>query len=304
MPNKTNNMKKILPLISVVLALVLPSFAQKKSTPKKPNSVIFAVLNDGKTLEPIAKFERGKLSQTVSGGDDSALLTAFSKTYYKPKTVYNLIFAGKASGTVTVVKNDPTAECSTNLAEAITKSPNAKLKGMVMGLATDIKPSKPASGIRRMPTAAERVEIEKLVTAEFGKNKVTAKSLRSHNLTAIDIDNDKKVEFVGTYWVVTSPTERALLFFIADKVRGNKYSLGLSDFRLVKQDEVMSGDIKNLDDGVYHELLLDSLDYNNDGVAEIFTYIQSFEGASFTVYQRNEGTCEKLLETSNYHCGY
>ena len=45
-------------------------------------------------------------------------------------------------------------------------------------------------------------------------------------------------------------------------------------------------------------------DENNDGVAEIFTYSQAFEGAGFTVYQRNEGTWEQAVETSNYHCGY
>ncbi|NJM54148.1 MAG: hypothetical protein HC846_12660 [Blastocatellia bacterium] len=66
----------------------------------------------------------------------------------------------------------------------------------------------------------------------------------------------------------------------------------------------MSQDIKDLDRGVYHELLLDILDFNNDGVAEIFTYIQSFEGAGFTAYRRNEGVWEKEVETSNYHCGY
>ncbi len=288
----------------MILAFGSTILAQKSKTTKKPNSVIFAVLNDGKTLEPLAKVENGKLLQTVSGGDDGAILSAFSKTYYKPKTVYNLIFGGVVAGTATVIKNDPTAECVTNIATATVKSPRAKLKGFVMGLATDIKPTKPSSGLRRMPTPTERTEMEKLVSAEFAKNSITSKTLRSHNLTAIDVDNDKVPEFVGTYWITTSATERALLFFIADKVRAGKYSIGYSEFRIVKQDEVMSGEIKSLDEGVYHELFLDTLDYKNDGVAEIFTYSQAFEGAGFDVYQRNEGTWERVLETSNYHCGY
>jgi hypothetical protein len=296
-------MKKTITPVLLILSLVLPIFAQKTTT-KPVTKVIFAVLNDGRTLEPLAKIENGKLMQTVSGGDEGDILKAFSKTYYKPKTVYNLIFAGNVAGTATVIKNDPTAECSTNLATTTVKSTKAKLKGFVMGLATNMKPTK-TFGVRRMPTAPERVEVEKLVTAEFAKNKITAKQpLRSHNLTALDVDNDGKIEFVGTYWVPTSATERALLFFIADKVRANKLSIGFSDFRIVKQDEVMSQEIKALDEGIYHELLLDVLDYNNDGVAEIFTYSQGFEGASFTVYQRNEGTWEQEIETSNYHCGY
>lgn len=296
-------MKKTITPVLLILSLALPIFAQKTTT-KPVTKVIFAVLNDGRTLEPLAKIENGKLMQTVSGGDEGDILKAFSKTYYKPKTVYNLIFAGNIAGTATVIKNDPTAECSTNLATTTVKSTKAKLKGFVMGLATNMKPTK-TFGVRRMPTPAERAEVEKLVIAEFAKNKVTAKQpLRSHNLTALDVDNDGKIEFVGTYWVNTSATERALLFFIADHVRANKLSIGFNDFRVVKQDEVMSQDIKNLDEGVYHELLLDVLDYNNDGVAEIFTYSQAFEGAGFTVYQRNEGTWEQEIETSNYHCGY
>ena len=297
-------MKKTTTLILIILSLIVPIFAQKSKPKAKPvNKVIFAVLNDGRMLEPVAKVEKDKLLQTVSGGDDGAIIKAFNKTYYKPKTAYNLIFGGNVAGTASVIKNDPNAECAPNMATVSIKSTKAKLKGFVMGLATNIKPSKPF-GLRRMPTFAERAEIEKLVTAEFTKNKVTVNKLEYHNLTALDIDNDKTPEFVGTYWVATSPTERALLFFIADKVRGNKLSIGFNDFRIVKQDEVMSGDIKNLDEGIYHELLLDVLDFNDDGVAEIFTYTQSFEGAGFNAYQRNEGTWELVLEASNYHCGY
>ncbi len=298
-------MKKFVTPILLILALVLPMFAQKAKPKAKPlTKVIFAVLNDGKTLEPLAKVENGKLMQTVSGGDDSAILTAFSKTYYKPKTVYNLIFGGNLFGTVSVIKNDPKAECSSNMAEILAKPLKPALKGFVMALATNIKPSKPGSGLRRRPTADERAEMDKLAVAEFAKNKVSGKKLEYHNLTALDIDNDKTPEFVGTYWVATSATERAMLFFIADKVRDGKYSLGYSEFETVAQDGVMSGEIKDVDTGVYHELLLDVLDYNNDGVAEIFTYTQSFEGAGFNAYQRNEGTWERVLETSNYHCGY
>lgn len=296
-------MKKTIVPILLILSLVLPIFAQKKTTTKPVTKVIFAVLNDGKTLEPLAKVENGKLMQTVSGGDEDALITAFSKTYYKPKTVYNLIFGGNLVGTATVVKNDPSAECSRNMAEAITKSTKAKLKGFVMALATNITPTK-TFGLRRMPTAAERSEMDRLATAELAKNNISGKKLEYHNLTALDIDNDKTPEFVGTYWMASSPTERALLFFIADKGKSGKYSLGYSDFRTVKKEEVMSGELKDVDEGIYHEFLLDVLDFNNDGVAEIFTYTQSFEGAGFDAYQRNGEKWERVLEASNYHCGY
>ena len=39
----------------------------------------------------------------------------------------------------------------------------------------------------------------------------------------------------------TSPNERALLFFIANRDEDKNLIMGYSDFRVIKQDEVMSG---------------------------------------------------------------
>ncbi len=300
-------MKKIILITFVLVFSFSFSFAQKaKPTPrpKTPTKVVFAVLNDGKTLEPLAKVENGKLMQTVSGADDMAILTAFSTLYYKPKTAYNLIFGGKIDGMVTVIKNDPKQECSTNIATATVKSSKAKLKGFVMALATNIKPTKPSSGLRRLPTAAERTEIEALVKAEFATNGVTAKILKYHNLTAVDVDNDKSPEFIGTYWTAINAKDRALLFFIADIGKDGKYALATSKFNSVKQEEVMSGEIKSVDEGVYHELFLDYLDYNDDGEAEVFTFTEGFEGSSYFAYQKKNGAWQNILEASNYRCGY
>ena len=66
----------------------------------------------------------------------------------------------------------------------------------------------------------------------------------------------------------------------------------------------MSGEIKSVDDGVYHELLLDVLDYDGDGKSDVFTYTQSFEGAIFNVYKTSGKRWTKAFEFSNYHCGY
>jgi hypothetical protein len=176
-----------------------------------------------------------------------------------------------------------------------------------MALATDLKPATTASGTRRKPTAAEKSSIDALVRAEFAKNKVAAsatKTLSYHNLTAIDANNDKKVEMVGSYWVSTSKTSRAILFFIAEPAAAGKFKLSYSEFRTIKQSEVMSEDISAVDKGVYHELLVDLIDYNGDGIGEIFTYVQAFEGANFKAYKFDEGKWVRDFEVSNYHCGY
>ena len=66
----------------------------------------------------------------------------------------------------------------------------------------------------------------------------------------------------------------------------------------------MSGNIKDVDDGIYHETLLDVYDIDGDGVAELFTHTQSFEGAGFAVYSRAGGKWTKVFDGANYHCAY
>lgn len=293
----------LLVLISATAVFAQTKRAAVKQT-KKP--IVFAVLNDGTQLEPIAHIEKGKLTETTGGDADEKDLTAFSKTFYQPKTNYQLIFGGAKAGVVTVKKSNPASDCGKNMAEATFQSAKAKLKGMVMGLATDTPVGKVA-GVRRLPTAAERSEIETLVRAELARQKVVedaVKNMKYHNLTALDADGDGTVEMVGSFWTETSPTSRGLLFFIADKNKSGKYSFGFSEYKTIKQDDVMSGEIKDTDSGVYHELLLDTLDYDADGTDEVFTYVQSFEGAGFNAYRRAGGKWTKTFEASNYHCGY
>ena len=298
-------MNRTFVLFLIALSFAIPVAAQRKKPAAKPASAIFAVLNDGKTLEPIAKVDRGLLLPLSDGGDEDAKLNKFVSDYYKAGTKYRLVFGGADAGSVSVSKSLKDSECARNMAAATYVSTRAKLKGMVRGLATNIAVK--GSGTRRLPTPAERAEVEALVRAEFVKNDVpaaVAKSLKYHNLTALDLDSDKTAEFVGSFWVETAVKERALLFFIAERNADGKLAFGVSEFRLVKEEEVMSEDIKNLDEGVYHELLLDVLDINSDGKSEVFTYIESFEGAGFSAYQEKSGKWEQIFDGSNYHCGY
>ncbi len=295
-------------LIVLFLAAAISVAAQRKPAPKpvsKPAPGIFAVLNDGKYVEPIAKIERGVLKTLSDGADEGAKLKKFGADYYKRATKYKLVFGGADAGAVTIGKFDPSSECARNIADVTVTSTRAKLKGMVMGLATNA-PVK-GSGVRRLPTAAERAEAETLVREELIGNSVTAsavKNLKYHNLTALDLDSDGKAELVGSFWVETGAKERATLFFIAEKGADGKLKIGISEFKTIKEEEVMSGEIKAVDEGVYHELLLDVLDFNADGFSEVFTYVQGFEGSSFNAYGKKDGKWERLFEGSNYHCGY
>lgn len=303
---------KFLKTISLIAILTGSSAAfmhAQKAKPKpaaKLKPIIFAVVFDGKTIEPLAYIEKGKLTPPPGGDEESQKLKSFARTYYTSKTKYNLIFGGVTDGTVLATKSS-IGECSGNSAEITARPSKAKLKGFVMALATNAPVKAKAPGVRRLPTTDERDQIEKLVRAEFVKQSLSAaslKQLRYHNLTAVDVDRDGKTELIGSYWVAPKPTERALLFFIAAQNAEGVYSFEFSEFENYTPDKIMSEDPKDLDDGVYHELLLDYLDYNGDGVAEIFTTTQAFEGRSFGVYGRKSDKWVKVYETYNYRCGY
>jgi hypothetical protein len=295
--------------IIAVLLFVTASFGQK-ARPKpapKVRPIVFAVLNDGKIIEPIAYADKGKLEQAIDNAAEPAKLSAFHRSYYKPATTYRLMFGGANMGAVTIKSADPKAECSANTADIGYTSQRAKLKGNVMALATNVATTTKVSGLRRLPTAAERSEMEALVRSEFERQKVstqTAKNLKYHNLTALDVDGDGKIELVGTFWVEIEPKTRALLFFIAERGADGKYAFGTTDYRVIEEKDVMGGGIAMVDDGVYHERLLDILDVDDDGVAEVFTYVQSFEGAGFNAYRRADGKWTKIYDGANYHCGY
>ena len=293
----------LLPILLAALFISAP--AQKKPAPAKP--VVFAVLYNGGTLEPIGYIENGKLVTAIDGGSDPADLKTFHTRYFKPAMKYPLIFGGVNAGTVAVKNSDPASECAKHTAAVTVTSTKAKVRGNVMGLATNLPLKKPGTGVRRMPTPEERTEIESLVRSEFRKQNLSAaavKNLKYQNLTAIDVDSDGTAEMVGSFWVEPAAKTRALLFFIAEKGTDGKYALDHSQFETVAEADTMSGEISTIDNGVYHELLLDSLDIDGDGTGEIFTFTASFEGSTFHAYRRESGKWTRIYEGSNYRCAF
>ncbi len=286
---------------------VAPAFSQKARLKSKAvaKPIVFAVLDGGKRVDPIVSIDGTKLVDfEIHEGSPSK---AFGAEYYKPRTPYSLIFGGAPDGFVTIVKSNVGTECGGGSADTTARPLKAKLGALVMGLATNVKMDTNVSGYRRRPTAEERTEIEKLVRSEFTKNGASTtavKNLKYHNLTALDVDGDDKAEFVGSYWIAPTSNERRLLFFIAEGDANGKIVLSMSDHSIVKPDDVMSGEVKDLDTGVGHELLLDVLDYANDGVKEIFTIGQAFEGNNYYVYQRTDGKWTKVYESYNYRCAF
>jgi hypothetical protein len=307
-------MKKLTLAALVLSVCSLCAFAQPKPKPNPtskpaahtvsstPRQIVFAVLNDGKTLEPIGYMSKGKFSETVNGSGDKAEIKAFSRTYYKAGQKYTLVFGGAKSGSVSVTSSNANSECAPNTANATTTG-SVHLSKLKMGIGTNMAVKTTAS-TRRPPTPSEKSEADALAKAEFLKEKLTPKTLHYQNLTAINVGGPNGDVLVASCWIELDKLTRGLLFFIADRGKNGKYSVGYREYRKVDQADVMSGQISAVDEGIYHELLLDYLDVNGDGTAEIFTYQQGFEGAGFPAFQRSGSHWAKAYEFNNYHCGF
>jgi hypothetical protein len=277
-----------------------------KSKQAAMSPVVLAVLNDGKLVEPIAVIKDGKLADVDLGSDESAPAKSFGLVYYKPTTAYSLIFGGVPDGSLTIVKSNIGTACGGATAEIAARPIKAKLNGLVMALATNFKNTNGPVSYRRRPTPTELAEVNKLARQEFKKNgatEATLKKLSYQNLTALDVDGDNIPEFVGSYWIAPTAAERRRLFFIAQGQPG-KLTISATDHAVMTTEDVMSGDLKDLDGGRGSELLLDVLDYDEDGVKEIFTIGQAFEGNNFYVHKRNGDKWNKVFETYRYHCAF
>lgn len=285
----------------IVLVCVFSNilFSQQTNT---NDPIIFALVFDGTRLDPIAFVKKGKLANVESSVAMKDTREILVSKYYQLLTPYNLIFGGGKNGTV-IVEDNHWGDCSGYSAIVKVKS-KVKLDQTSPALATNLKIPKTQNNFRRELTFSEKNVVEKLVKAEFKKHRIENKKLNPINLNAIDFNNDKVPEFVGSFYVVTGKKSRGLLFFIAEKSKGRNYSFSLRSFEKIVEKDVMSGNIKDLDEGIYHEILLDAFDFNNDGEKEIFTVGYAFEGNNYFVYKKLNGKWKKIFDTYSYRCGY
>jgi len=82
-------------LFAMIIGLVTVADAQRRPAAKPAKTVIFAVLNDGKAIEPIGYIgAKGVMTPAIDGASEGAVLTAFHKTYFSKGKMFPLIFGG------------------------------------------------------------------------------------------------------------------------------------------------------------------------------------------------------------------
>lgn len=285
--------------------IVAQTGARSDTASPRAETVVFIVSKwtGGVSVEPFVQVDgRGRLVEPDLGGETHE---QFNAAYYRAGQRHRLIFGGAEAGSV-IIKQAETGECAGADASAEVET-TARLGGAIRALAVSSQTLGRGRISRRAPSEQERAEAHKLAATLYKRNRVAASALarmQAINLTATDLDADGAEELVGSFLVKSGARTRELLFLVAER-RGRALSVAHSVFKHVRDRDMMD---PSLIDEVGVELLaevfVEQLDLDRDGIAEIFTSMRSFEGATFKIYQKRGGRWREAYTYYSYRCGY
>jgi hypothetical protein len=127
------------------------------------------------------------------------------------------------------------------------------------------------------------------------------------NLTASDLDGDGQAELIGSFVVKKRGGDQAryILFLVAEP-EGKGYRPALTEYHQLTNKDASGG--LSLDEligaGTFVERLVDQLDLDGDGTAEIITVSNSLEGVGYTFYKKQQGKWQQTFESGGYRCAF
>jgi hypothetical protein len=282
----------------VSLGLLIPSVghsqAQKKSPAKSPQTkkpapslagiVIFEVSKfaDGASIDPIVIYNKGQYTDPLPD-DNEAFVKQVAAKYMRTGQKYRVIFGGAEAGTITL-KNRYESEIG--LSTGVTLQSTVKLSDEVKALATTSETLGGKQSSRRAPTPEERAAMMTLMNETYKQKKVPQASIakvKTNNITALDVDADGKAELIGSFEISDEKQNSQNLFLIAELQNG-QYKAGMAWFK--RGDETTSEARR----------LIDILDLDGDGIAEVFTANSYYESTDFTIYKKAKGVWRSVYQ--------
>jgi hypothetical protein len=265
-----------------------PTQAPTQKTPQKQSiagTVVFAVNNypHGATLDPIVIFNKGQYIDPLP--DDEAFLLEVASKYMRAGQTHRVIFGGAEAGTITVGDRH-----EFGLTHGATLRSSIKLGGEVMALATASETLGSKQNTRRTPTPDERAAMMKLMTEAYRFRKAGPSAIAKvqiNNITAIDVDSDGQAELIGSFMISDKNYNSWALFLMAEMKNG-QYRPSLTWYH--KGDEG-TGEVRRL---------LDILDLDGDGVAEVFTMNGYYESSDFTIYKKVKGVWRSVYQGGGF----
>jgi len=276
-------LKTILPLMLLTLIALLmprtPSTAQTNARPGAPGAsggtVVFAVAKgtDGTfRMEPIVLMSGGKYTEPAA--DTEAATKKFADAYFRTGRQYRMIFGGGDAGSLTVQRYQ--ADSCFNLVAEVSAQTTARLGGAVQALALSSDKIGSAASSRRAPSEAERtaaLEVAQSVYKQRGVGAALVMKMKTVNLTATDLERDGKFELVGSFQIDAGSEVMHNLFIIFEPTAVGKYKAAWTWYQKGYED-------RNL---------VDVVDLDGDGTAEVIAEGFEIENNFYVIYKRQAG---------------
>lgn len=290
----------MLPLMSLTLAssLVLaPRFAQtnaqRVTSAQGAATVLFAVKKYDASapvqMEPVVIIGGGKY--TPPPLDDEAGAKKFIANYFRPGRTYSVVFGGGRAGSLKVLKNiEPGCVGINAEVEAET---SVRLGGSVQALATSSDKIGAGQGSRRAPTEAERaaaLEVARTVYGTRGAGAALVKKMKTENLTATDLDRDGKFELIGSFQIDAGDYLMHNLFVIFEPLAEGKYKAAWNWYHKGAEGEYED------------RKLVDAVDLDNDGTAEVVAEGHYYESNDYVIYKRQAGVWKPVYKGGGGGC--
>lgn len=241
-------------------------------------------------MEPIVIISGGKYSAPPIDAED-AVTKKFTSTYLGPGRQYRIVFGGGDAGTLTVQKT-VVPGCEGLGAEVLVQT-TARIGGEVKALAVSSDKIGRGESSRRAPTEEERTAALEVARAVYGQRGVGAalvKKMKTVNLTATDINRDGKVELIGSFNIEGANYVMYSLFVIFEPTGTGKYKAAWNWYH------------KGAEDAFEDRTLLDVVDLDGDGIAEVIADGHYYESNDYIIYKRTAGVWRPIYKGGGGGC--
>jgi len=254
----------------------------KKAGATVAGTVVFCVtkFEEQVTLDPIVIYNNGQYSNPLPD-EDADFIRQVEAKYLRKGQKHRVIFGGAEAGTVTVGDRQ-----EFGLTTSATMQSSIKLNNEVNALATSSPTLGTKQNSRRSPTTEERAAMMKLMSDALKLKKVGASVIAKaqvNNITAIDLDGDGKAELIGSFALGQENLPAHGLFLIAEQQNGQYQS-------------AVTWYFKGSEENSQQRRLIDVLDLDGDGVAEVFVKGSYYESTDFIIYKKVKGVWKSVYQ--------
>ena len=262
-------------------------------------SVVFAVKKYDESnvvIDPVVMVTRGRLAQPPGGVANDGTPQAqsaeaeFVRGFYRPGRQFRVLFGGKEAGTVKVLKFEE--QGCTGMVASATLQTDARLGGKVEALATDSATLGRGTNTRRAPTPEERAAAIALARKIFGEKRVPQRAIEKlevDNLTAVDTDADGRHELVGSFVIMGQWGVEHAVFLVAEP-KGAGLAPTLSWYHRGQEADAAA------------RRLVDVLDLDGDGAAEIIAQGLYYESHDYMIYKKQRGAWREVYTGGGGGC--